>query len=214
MQTVALVESHYLPSLEYFSALLPFKAVALEANEYFVKQTFRNRCYINTAQGVKMLSVPLLDRHGKILMKEVQIERGNKWRNNHWRTIESAYRKAPYFDYYVEELKKILYQDHEFLIDLNRDLMSFCLRHIGFQKSISVTMAYEISVEENIFDLRSVISCKKPFSERKIYQAVKYYQVFGSEFVPNLSLLDLLFCEGPRAGEILKASSHVRTNKI
>src|SRR5258708_3380564 len=208
MKTVTLIESHYLPSLEYFCAFLPLKAVMLETNEYFVKQNFRNRCFINTAQGVKMLSVPLLDRHGKILMKEVVIEPGSKWRNNHWRTIESAYRKAPYFDHYAPELKKVLYQGHEFLIDLNRDLMSFCLRHIGFQKSISATLAYETPVEENFFDLRSVISCKKPFSERKIYQPQKYYQVFGNEFAANLSLLDLLFCEGPRAGEILLASSH------
>lgn len=214
MPKTILIDSHYLPSLEYFCALQSFSEITLEANEYFVKQSYRNRCFINTARGKKMLTVPLPDRHGKILIKEVLIEQGNKWRNNHWRTIESAYRKAPYFDYYGEELKKILYQGHEFLIDLNRDLMSFCLRHIGFQKSISVTMAYEISVEENILDLRSVISCKKPFSERKIYQPQKYYQVFGNEFVPNLSLLDLLFCEGPRAGEILRASSHVRTNKI
>src|SRR5258706_16074496 len=194
MQTVALVELHYLPSLEYFCALLPFKVIMLETNEYFVKQTFRNRCFINTAQGVKMLSIPLLDRHGKILMKEVAIEPGNKWRTNHWRTIESAYRKAPHFDYYAEQLKKVLYQGHEFLIDLNRDLMSFCLRHIGFQKSISATLAYETRVEENFFDLRSVISCKKPFSERKIYQPQKYYQDFGNELAPNLSLLYLLLC--------------------
>src|SRR5258707_14359613 len=116
MQTIVLVDSHYLPSLEYFCALLPFEEVRFEANEYFVKQTFRNRCFINTAQGVKMLSVPLLDRHGKILMKEGMIEPGNKWRNNHCRSIETADRKAPYFDYYSGALRKVLYQGHEFLI--------------------------------------------------------------------------------------------------
>jgi hypothetical protein len=158
---------------------------------------------------MKMLTIPLLERHGKILTKDVLIEKGNTWRNNHWRTIESAYRKSPYFDYYFEELKKILYKGHEFLIDLNLDLMSFCLRHIGFQKKISETLTYETKLEENISDLRSIISSKKPFSERKLYQSHKYYQVFGNDFVPNLSLVDLLFCEGPRASEVLRDSSAI-----
>jgi hypothetical protein len=207
MNQSALIDGHYLPSLEFFCAIFPFEEIKIEANEYFAKQSFRNRCFINTAQGAKMLSVPLLERSGKILMKDVLIEKGNKWRNNHWRTIESAYRKAPYFDYYFEDFKKILYEGHEFLLDLNKDLMSFCLRHIGFQKKISETLTYETKAEENVFDLRSVISSKKPFETREFYRPKTYYQVFGNEFVPDLSLIDLLFCEGPRAGEILRASS-------
>jgi hypothetical protein len=209
METCVVVEPHFLPSLEYFCALAPFNEVILEGHEYFVKQTYRNRCYINTAQGKKMLTVPLIERHGKVLMKEVLVETGNKWRNNHWRTIESAYRKAPYFDYYSDELKNILFQGHALLFDLNRDLMSFCLRHIGFQKKISATLTYETEVEPTILDLRSAILCKKPFSERKYYQPQRYYQVFGNEFVSNLSFVDLLFCEGPRANEIITSSNQI-----
>ncbi|HTH54722.1 MAG TPA: WbqC family protein [Cyclobacteriaceae bacterium] len=207
MQPTLLIETHYLPSLEYFCALLPFEKIKVETNEHFTKQSLRNRCFVNTAQGKKMLTVPLLERHGKVMTKHVLIEQGNKWRNTHWRTIESAYRKAPYFDYYFEELKGILYKNHERLLELNRDLMSFCLRHTGFQKNISETMAYDIDAPEGVLDLRSVISSKNPFEDRPFYVAQTYYQVFGSEFVPNLSIIDLLFCEGPRAGAILRASS-------
>jgi hypothetical protein len=206
MNDCILLEPHYLPSLEYLCAVLPFSRIVLEGQEHFEKQTYRNRCYLNTAQGKKMLTVPLMERHGKVLTKGVLVETGNKWRNNHWRTIESAYRNSPYFDFYSEELKEILFQGHELLFDLNQDLMSFCLRHIGFQKSISATLAYQAQVEENIFDLRSTFSCKKPFTERNYYQPKKYYQVFGSEFVSNLSFIDLLFCEGPRANEIIRLS--------
>jgi hypothetical protein len=204
-----LTEPHFLPSLEYFCATLPFNNIILEGQEHFVKQSFRNRCYINTAQGKMMLTVPLKERHGKILTKEVQVEPGNKWRSSHWRTIESAYRKAPYFDFYCDELKEILFRGHDLLFDLDRDLLSFCLKSIRSQKNISATLTYEIDSAENIFDLRSVISSKKPFAERKFYQAQSYYQVFGSEFVSNLSIVDLLFCEGPRASEIIRASSQI-----
>jgi hypothetical protein len=207
MQQQILIEPQYLPSLEYFCAILPFHTVTLELNEYFVKQSLRNRCYINTAQGMKMLTVPLFERHGKILTKEVLVEQGNQWRNIHWRTIESAYRKAPYFDYYFEELKTILYNGHDLLVDLNRDLMSFCLRHIGLEKNISATLTYKNPSDENILDLRSVISGKKSFRDRGFYRAHTYYQVFGNEFVPNLSVIDLLFCEGPRINQVLRASS-------
>ncbi|MGC4020803.1 MAG: WbqC family protein [Cyclobacteriaceae bacterium] len=202
----AVVEPHYLPSLEFFSALIPCDEIILEVNEYFEKQTYRNRCYINTANGKLMLTIPLENRHGKIYTKDVKVEPGLKWRNNHWRAIESAYRKAPFFEYYSDELKQILYSNHHLLFDLNKDLLSFCLRHIGFRKTISETVTYNKVLEENIFDLRSVISLKKPFAERQLYKPQEYYQIFGNEFVPNLSLIDLLFCEGPSAKQVIATS--------
>jgi hypothetical protein len=202
----ALIEAHYFPSLEYFCALLPFENIILERHEYFVKQTCRNRCSVNTAQGQKLLTVPLMNRHGKILTGDVQVEQGNRWRNNHWRTLESAYRKAPYFEYYSDELKNILFRGHEFLFDLNENLLSFCLREAGIQKKISASVAYDQRVNENIIDLRCLISNKKPFTSRAFYYPTPYYQVFGNEFAPNLSFIDLLFCEGPGTPGLLRAS--------
>lgn len=135
------------------------------------------------------------------------MEPGIKWRNNHWRTIESAYRKAPYFDFYAGELREILYQDHKLLLNLNLDLLSFCLKNLRIQKNITVTDRYENHLEGSSFDLRSIIQQKTDSSERNYYLPKKYYQVFGNEFVENLSIIDLLFCEGPRATEIIQASS-------
>jgi len=193
-----------MPSIEFFSALFSFDEVILEANEHFQKQSYRNRCYINTAQGMRMLTVPLHNAHGKVLMKDILIEPGITWRNVHWRTIESAYRKAPFYDFYCDELKEIIFKNHDHLFELNRDLLSFCLRQIGLKKNISATLAYEEAVSENIFDCRSLISCKKPFEHRNFFTPKKYQQVFGNEFVPNLSLIDLLFCEGPRVSEFIQ----------
>ena len=206
MTKSVLIEPHYLPSLEYFCAIHSYENIVLERCEYFVKQTYRNRCYVNTAHGVKVLTVPLVDRHGKIGVKDIRIEAGKQWRNNHWRTIESAYRKAPYFEFYSEELKEILFQPHEFLFDLNHNLLSFCLRHAGLKKNISASVAYEPMPRKNILDLRSLITDKKLFTLRRFYRPRPYYQVFGNEFAPNLSFVDLLFCEGPRTVGILQAS--------
>lgn len=205
---IALIEPHYLPSLEFFCAVLPCDTILLEQHENFAKQSLRNRCYINTAHGPQLLSVPLHDRHGKILLKDVRVEAGKKWRNNHWRTIESAYRKAPFYDYYEGDLHEIIFRGHDLLFQLNLDLLSFCLRSIGVKKNISASVAFHAEAEKDVFDLRSQISDKKPFASRTIYRPSSYYQVFGNEFVPNLSLIDLLFCEGPESLAKLKSSCY------
>lgn len=206
MPGIVLIELHYLPSLEYFCALQHFDTIELEKCEHFVKQSYRNRCYINTAQGVEMLIVPLTSKHGKTLIKDVRIDHSKKWQNNHWRTIESAYRKAPYFEYYSDDLRTILYRNHDFLFDLNFELLSFCLKSIRYSPAIAVSVSYEKLPPTHIFDLRSRINPKKPALDRNFYKPVVYHQVFGSGFVENLSLIDLLFCEGPRAASLILAS--------
>jgi hypothetical protein len=204
---MVLIEPHYLPSIEYFCALLPFTEVMLEVNEHFSKQTFRNRSFISTANGKKILTVPLANRHGKLFTKDVVVEPGTQWRNNHWRTIESAYRKAPFFDHYSDELKNILYRGHEKLVDLNIELLSFCLRNIGLHRTISASVSYEQNPNSAISDYRSLISDKKPFMLRSFYRPIPYYQVFGNEFVSNVSVIDLLLCEGPQSMALIRASA-------
>lgn len=202
----ALIELHYLPSIEYFCALQQCDTIEVEKYEHYVKQSYRNRCYINTAQGVDMLIVPITAKHGKTLIKDVRIDYHQKWQNNHWRTIESAYRKAPYFEYYSDDLRCILYSSHEFLFDLNFDLLSFCLKSIRFSPTLSVSDSYQKTPPRHVFDLRSQINPKKPASDRDFYKPATYHQVFGSGFAENLSLIDLLFCEGPRATSFILTS--------
>ncbi len=213
MSAIALIELHYLPSLEYFCAIGHFDALELEKCEHYVKQSYRNRCYINTVQGVEMLIVPLTAKHGKTLTKDVRIDYSKKWQNNHWRTIESAYRKAPYFEYYSDDLRTILYRNHNFLFDLNFELLSFCLKSIRFKPTLSLSVCYEKVPSSPVFDLRSQINPKKPASDRNFYKPASYHQVFGSGFVENASLIDLLFCEGPRAASVILASRKDDQNK-
>jgi hypothetical protein len=201
-----LIEPHYLPCLEYFCALLPFDKLVLEKHEHYVKQSFRNRCHINTAQGPVMLVVPLTAKHGKVPFKDIRIDQTGKWQNNHWRSIQSAYAKAPFFEHYAPELHTILYRDFDFIFDLNLEVLSFCLNSLGLQKELSETENYQKEAGLQICDLRSQITSKKPYSSRTFYQPKPYYQVFGNTFASNLSLIDLLFCEGPNALATLKAS--------
>jgi hypothetical protein len=208
-----LIDLHYLPSLEYFCVLQQFKHIELERYENYVKQSYRNRCYLKTSQGIEMLIVPLTAKQGKTPIKDVRIDYDQKWQNNHWRTIETAYRKAPYFEYYFEDLKNILYQHHNFLFDLNLELLSFCLKCIRLTPTITVSVSYEKVAPSHVFDLRSQINPKKPSFGRNFYKPVPYYQVFGSGFAENLSLIDLLFCEGPKASPLLIASQDADLNK-
>lgn len=202
-----LIDLHYLPSLEYFCALYPFENIVLEKHEHYVKQSYRNRCYINTSQGKQMLIVPLTEKHGKVSVHEIKIDHQQKWQNSHWRAIESAYRKAPYFEFYSDDLRAILYKNHELLFDLNHELLSFCLRSVGLKVKLSASLSFEKSPNADIADLRNAVEVKKSHLTRNFYRAVPYTQVFGNSFVENLSLLDLLFCEGPNSLRLIKTSA-------
>jgi hypothetical protein len=209
----ALIELHYLPSLEYFCALRHFDEVIFEKHEHFVKQSYRNRCYINTASGIEMLSIPLTEKHGKVSIKDVKIDYSKKWQNNQWRTIESAYRNAPYFEHYGGEIQKAIYRNFNFLFDLNLHLLSFCLQSLKWNFPYSESVSYEQSPNKSYTDLRSVINAKKSYVERSFYKPVPYYQVFGNCFVENLSLLDSLFCEGPHTSLLISQSRSEILNK-
>lgn len=208
-----LIELHYLPSLEYFCILSQFNEIILEKHEHFVKQSFRNRCQIKTSQGIETLIIPLTGKHGKVAIQNVRIDYSQKWQNNHWRAIESAYRKAPYFEYYADDLKSIIYNNHELLYELNQEILSFCLKCLKAAPELMTSVSYEKIPANGIFDARGLIESKKPYSMRSFYKPTPYPQVFGNRFAENLSLIDLLFCEGPNANRVLLASSKENLNK-
>ena len=198
-----LIESHFLPSLEYFCALAPFETIVLEKHEHFNKQSFRNRCYILAAQGIERLSIPVTAKRGKVMITDVQIDYSVKWQITFWRTLESAYAKAPFYEHYRDDLQKEIFSSQKYLYDLNHRLLSMCLQWLKWSKSISESAAYEKEISPGCTDLRSLISTKKDFLAREFYKPQPYQQVFGSTFVPNLSLIDVIFCEGPHAANLV-----------
>ncbi|MBL7859229.1 MAG: WbqC family protein [Cyclobacteriaceae bacterium] len=203
----ALIEAHYLPSVAYFSALQTFDEVMLERHENFVKQSYRNRCYINTSNGTEMLIIPLTQKHGKVLITDIRIDYSQKWLNNHWRTIQSAYGNAPFFEYYEHDLHQLLFRKFETLYELNLHLLTLCLRWLKWTIPVKESLAYNKEVLSPMVDLRSAINPKKTHHLDHFYKPVPYQQVFGNMFVPGLSVLDLVFCQGPESGRILRASS-------
>ncbi|WPP48693.1 WbqC family protein [Catalinimonas niigatensis] len=203
-----LIELHYLPSIAYFIHLQPFRKIILEVNENYTKQTYRNRCYILTANKVQALSIPVSKDGNKTKLKEISLDYTQRWQNNHWRAIQSAYGKTPFFDFFADYFHDILYRKYKFLIDLNVDLLTKCLELLNWHdKEITLTSSYVKATESQWVDFRGIIDIKSMPPNDKIEGYTKYNQIFGKNFVSNLSVIDLLFCEGPNANMILGQSS-------
>jgi hypothetical protein len=131
-----------------------------------------------------------------MLMRDVKIDYNENWDKIHWRTIEAAYRKAPFFEFYSDYFSRIYEKKPIFLWDFNFELLSICLKFLKLNLTISLTEKYEKEVENSIFDARSVINPKISYKNNNFYSPKPYQQNFGNEFEPNLSIIDLLFCKG------------------
>lgn len=203
---IVLIESQYLPPISYFTAIQDVAQLIIEKYEHFVKQSYRNRCYINTTQGKEMLTIPLTAKHGKVRICDVRIDYSQKWLNNHWRTLESAYNSAPFFEYYADELNSILFKKFTFLYDLNYELLSLCLKWLKLKIDVRESAMFEEMPSLSVQDMRNIINAKNPAGSNKYYKPVEYNQVFGNMFVKNLSLVDLIFCTGPSACKLVQVS--------
>ena len=201
-----LIDLQYFPNLAYFCTLLKYDKIVIEAQENYAKQTYRNRCRILTSNKVADLSIPVLSGSKKENIQLVKIDYGQKWLNNHWRAITTAYGKSPFFEFYEQEFHNVLFQKPEYLFDLNRSLLTICLKFLGFEKTIFLSKGFQNGKKKGVFDGRGLISPKTKANVDPFYHPCPYNQIFGSKFVANLSVIDLLFCEGPNAMSILRQS--------
>lgn len=201
---VVLIDLQYLPNTLYFSLLSKADKVILEKHENFVKQTYRNRTHILTPQGIDVLSVPLLGSQKKIPVSDIEIDYNQKWLNRHWRAIRSAYGKAPFFIHYSELFERQLYANHQTLFELNHNLLTLCLKFLDISTPIYFSEDYQKTPSKPIIDLRSAVHPKKTFASLPGFVFTPYQQVFGKGFVEGLSVLDLLFSEGPNSGSIIR----------
>jgi len=200
-----LIELHYFPCVAYFTLLAQFKEVHLEYHESFQKQSYRNRCVIMTANGPLTLTVPVKKANSGLPIQKVEIDNDQEWQKIHWRAIKSAYGKSPFFEFYGVYIRQIIFKRWDRLIDLSWEILSFCLKVFQFDIRVEQTKNFIKLTNKKIFDYRSKIQVKSSGAP-EFFTADQYTQVFGNKFVANLSIIDLLFCEGPRAIEVIKSS--------
>ena len=213
--SVVFTELHYLPSIAFFQQALAADALLLDAHEHYRKQTYRNRALILTAQGPQPLTVPVLDgaRAAKVRTSEIEIDYRQNWRHRHLRTLQTAYGASPYFSYYADYLQDIYAQKPARLWDLNLTLLHLLLRCLRWPLPLLITDAYfppaslPHSLPDSPLDRRDFLTPKSalPPPEPDSPAQRLYPQVFGTAFVPGLSVLDLLFMQGPAAGQFLGA---------
>ena len=191
----------YFPSISYMARFLAEDEPVVEIWETYHKQTYRNRCRVMTANGVESLSVPVVKVNGNHTMtKDMAISPIEPWQHIHSRCLESAYKASPYFDHYYDYLKPIFEGHFERLIDLNDAALRAVFKMLKVKKEIIHTTDYVRDCED---DFREVFTPKKPF-DANLFPT--YYQVFSEKFpfAPDLSVLDLIFNEGPEAINYLK----------
>ena len=207
----AIIELHYMPSTVFLAVWQHFDQVIIESKEKFKKQTFRNRCRILTANKIESLIVPVQKASNNIPIQEIRIDYNQNWVHTHWKSIQSAYGNAPFFEHYGQELNDILYKKHRFLFDLNLEILKYILSVLNIEKDLLFTQNFIQEYPSDVTDLRTEIHPKKNLEPIAFYQPV--IQVFGKQFVENLSVIDLIFNEGPNAGEIINRSIHNELNK-
>lgn len=199
--------SAYLAPVSYFAALYSCKKAYVERFDHYMKQTYRNRCVIASADGPLALTIPVeKSSEGKCAMKDIRVSEHGNWRHVHRNAFVAAYKQSPFFDYYSDEFNAFFDRKYEFLYDFNMELTQWLCEQIDIQPELVPTTEY-MDTGEGILDLRETIHPKKSAVDMaSFYRPVPYYQVFDSRhgFQPDLSIVDLLFNMGPESLLVLR----------
>ena len=189
----------------YFAPILQYAVIAqgeeliFEVEDNYQKQTYRNRCYINTANGKHCLTIPVQHgAHGKPKTRDIKIDYKYAWVRQHVKSIQNAYEKSPFYEFYADDIQALLNKHRTYLLDLNLDCHEFINEVLNLERPYKKTTEYLL---ESPSDFRYLVNAKQ--SVKTSYTS--YYQLFDDhhDFIPNLSILDLLFMEGPAASVYL-----------
>jgi hypothetical protein len=193
-----ILSTAYLAPIEYYVCLHQGERIIIEKQDNYVKQTYRNRCIIASANGLQTLSIPVVKPDSlKCLTKDIRIAEHGNWRHLHWNAMVSAYNSTPFFEYYADDFRPFYEKRPKFLFDFNEELRELLCSLLAVSPSVSYSSGYVIPSDGSL-DLREAIHPKK---ETFIKCFNPYYQVFENKygFHANLSIIDLLFNMGPEA---------------
>ena len=199
----ALLSSTYFGPIQWYQKLNRYDECLIERHESFIKQTYRNRMIIPTTNGPLSLTIPT-NHDISLSMKDIRISDHANWRHVHWNALLSAYGESPFFEYYQDDIRPFYEKKYEFLFDFNMETTEKMIELLDIRPKISITEAYiqskELEEEDEIKDFRDAIRPKKPLPDAE-FAPKRYYQVYEQKhgFLPNMSILDLLFNEGNEA---------------
>ena len=198
-----LIHPTYFPSIAHFVAIVNSEEVVFEMEDNFVKQTYRNRAYIYGANGKLALNIPVIyTQKQRQKYRDVKIFNKENWQSIHWKSLLSAYRTSPFFEFYEDELAPLFEEKFDYLLDFNLKCFETICNCLQLDLNVSKTDSYQKKAEA-VKDLRHLVNAKK----EPVYGFHKYVQVFGNKhgFIPKLSILDLLFNEGTNAINYLES---------
>ena len=193
----ALLSTTYFGPVQWYQKLYRCEEVEIEQWESFQKQTYRNRCLIATTQGIQALTVPV-ERGSSQLIKDIRISDHGNWRHLHWNALVSAYGESPFFEYYQDDIRPFFEKRWEFLLDFNEVIREKMCELLDIQTKVSYSLEFATALHSPLKDFREGIRPKHPMEDPD-FEPRTYYQVYQQKhgFLPNLSVLDLLFNMGP-----------------
>ena len=197
---MALFIPTYFSPISQYKAILNSETLIFEIEDNFQKQTYRNRCYIYGANGKLLLNIPVSHPKSvkKTKSKDILVENSN-WQKQHYKSLEAAYNHSPFFEFYKDDLQKIFSKKYTYLLDVNLDSYTFIMDALELPKEYTLSKTYE---ETKLNDFRNLADSKKKVEISTIPYIQMFDQKFG--FLKNLSILDLLFMEGPNSINFLE----------
>lgn len=200
-----LLHPTYFPNIAHFACFIHADKVMFEVEDNYQKQTYRNRTYIYGANGKLALQIPVnFTQKNRKKYKDVKIANNENWQMHHLKSLQSAYRTSPFFEYYEDELAPLFHEPFEFLLDFNFKCLEVLLECLQFDLNYSSSKSFAKEVQDHK-DLRYLVNVRK----EKPIGFDEYIQVFSEKhgFISNLSVLDLLFSEGPNALQYLESQT-------